>query len=303
MNTTPTPAAAAPDAAPPVTTNVIEGTFSLNDLMLLSPEERAVVEQDMTTGYSDEPTPAAAPEPAPAPVVEAAPAPAAPEPPAVDLNALQAAVKGNEDKLNELASRYDDGEITQAEWREQTRQLMEANANALADIKLHQRAQENANQAWFDLAGRFMKDRGITTPDHHAGFDAVVREIETNYPNLTDAEILDTAYARYFVVAQQMGKPLPSANVTGQPAPHQVTQAKAKKAATDDDDDDDDGENQGLGQPPRTISTIPAQSPGGVANGKFDAINQLIEQGRVYEAESAVSRLSAFEREQYELMG
>lgn len=311
------------------TPETLPETFTLDDLAHLTPAERAAVEADLKDepepeaptepeapakseaelmaeaeaegDPKDAPAPEAAPkeepkaeEPAPAPEPEAQPEqpqaePAPAQTPTYDLNALQQQAQTLADKLKKLDTDYDDGEIGFEEAQRQRAELVDQMADTRADLKLAQREQEaaakQADDAWFAQVGVFLsKHPALQGKDNLALFDKELRTIEQEYPSLPDGGKISLAYERYVPLARAAG--LTVDEVQTEPAPKPAPKQEKKPVAQ---------------QPeiPPTLAGVSAAAGNGAADGKFAALDDLMSQGRVHEAEEALARLSPAQQEEY----
>lgn len=276
MNTTPAP----------IVTDIPEGAFSIEDLEMLHPNERAAVEADMAADKEAAPQDV---QEAPAPVAEApeppadqpaAPAEAAPH---ARLADLQGQVEAAKTALDTLAEKYDDGEITSAEWRTQLAILTARQAQAMAAVTNVQAQVQSADQQWYGMVKTSLDTLGIAPNTAQlAIYDSILRKIEEVYSTLPDAEKISAAEMQY---RQLYGNTSPAPTRAAQPATRTAPQADPEDAAA-------------LGSVPPTISRIPADSYD-PAQGQYQAVNDVISRGDVYAAENALSRMSPADLERF----
>lgn len=264
-----------------VETNIPEGAFSVEDLEMLHPNERAAIEADDAPAQEEGEKAAAEAEAQPEqPPADPAPAaqPAEP-PPHARLAELQGQVDAAKTALDELAQKYDDGEITSAEWREQLTALTAKQAKAMAAVETVQAQVQTADEAWYGMVRQSMERLSIQPQTAQlAIYDSILRKIEEGYPTLPDAEKVRAAEIQY----QQL-----YGGVTPKPTP---TGGQGKPAAPKTPEaDPEDAES--LGTVPPSLAGMPAAAYDG-SEGPHDSVQSLIDRGDVYAAESAIARMS-----------
>jgi hypothetical protein len=277
-----------------VTTDVPEGAFSVEDLLMLNPVERAVVEADMAADLAAKGEPEATVD-APAAVDPAVQAEAAqPTAPAQQptgpaphetLAQAQARAKEAESELAALSQKYDEGEITSADWRTQLAAITAKQADALAEIKVAQDQITLSDQAWNDMVRASLGRLNIERQSVELTiYDSILKSVETNYPMVPDAEKVQMA-ENFFAKHYGGAAPPPAA------APARTSPAAKRPQAHPED-------AEALGTVPPNISTIPAGTYD-PAQGPFDTVQSVIDQGRVYDAEAAFARMTPQQQEDF----
>lgn len=206
------------------------GDFTLADLEGLSQAEQdAVIAMQDAERKANEPV--VLEEPKPVEVEKPAPAPAMKID--VDQDALKATLTGLTDKRDELYDKFNDGELSDEDFRAQNDALADQIADARAETKaialIESQNKNNADAAWFaQIDTLFEKHPELGQDAHAAQFDQVLRLTETNPNNAgkTDAELINIATRSYFAMAEAGGNPVASAAA---PAPNPVKEEKAKR--------------------------------------------------------------------------
>lgn len=118
-------------------------------------------------------------------------APAQPEAPAAlpeipDTSAAQAEVARINDEISALTDRYDNGDLTRAEWMAAQNDLIAKQAAALSEIKAAEKiisaTVEATQKQWYDGLDAY-KAKGneiLWSPEHINGFDAALRLVSAN---------------------------------------------------------------------------------------------------------------------------
>lgn len=285
--------------------------FTLEKLQaLLSQQEIEAMRADDPDMFADEPAAAAAPAPAaPAPAaVQLPPPPEAPpvqqaapvQPPQIDIpdtTDAQAVVAAFDSKMEAVQSKYDDGEITAAEFRAHLSALAKEQAAAQARIDMaaqleaQVQAQKTAaadaeRQQFSDLikAHAARPDKAVFYSDEHrAGWDIALRAVtgDPSLAHLTLAQCIERAEQSYRMnYTATTGKVLP-----GSPVPPQETAKTQLQVRTDERD-----------PPPQTLAGLNGETMGDANASMFAAIDAMTDP---IEAEKAVAALSPGAREMY----
>ena len=258
--------------------------FTLADLEGLSKAEQAAVikAQDDERAAAE-----AAKEPEPV-VQEEEPKQAAPIPQIdVDAAAAKEAIEALAVERATLNEQYADGEISEADFNAKLDDIIDRTAEAKAAGKaadlIQQGTQQAADKAWFDLVGGYM-DRYPELKDqqHLTGFDAALRAVEENQPDLSDAEKVATAHRNYGAYAHSIGAPLTQAP----PAPGGKPSNKLA----------DPGPRPDL---PPTLARTPAADIQSQNDGRYAQVDRLVDSGDVRNAEKAYESMSPAEQEKY----
>jgi hypothetical protein len=212
----------------------------------------------------DEP-PAAAPQQAQEPQPQAQ----APQVQLPDVAAAQAAIEDANAKLAALTEKYDDGELTRAEWQTQQAALIQQQASALAKIELAQtlmnQQQESRAQTWFTKLEAYHAAHPELASDAHIdGWDAALRSVTgapayANLPMEKQMELAHRLYADHVEVTtgQSLSRP-----ASAKPA--------AKQAPTGPRDDP-------RPEAPRTLTGMSGLESAPVDDGTFAAIDRMMD--------------------------
>lgn len=267
------------------TPEIPEGEFSVEDLAMLHPAERAVVEADIAADKAAAETDAPADEQAvaeqtvaAAPPPETPPAPVGP-PPHARAAELQEAIKTHDAALEDLQSKYDDGEITSQDFRAQLSDITAKKAASLADLKAVEVAVQVSDQEWHGLVKQSLGRLDINGPSVDLTiYDNVLKSVETNYPNIPDPQKVQMA-EDWFRRQYRNG-----VAATATP-PAKVAEDRSAKTQVDPED------AEAFANRVPDVGRMPGASydPG---QGQFDSIQSLIDSGKVHEAEAALARLS-----------
>lgn len=273
----------------------------------LTPEELAALEGDDEDdgeddgdgdegGSDDDTAPApidTASDPAPAVVVAApaaAPAAAAPVPGADPLplevvQQINARVgEALAAKLDVAFTRYEDGEITADEYKAETRQINASAAAARSEAEADHRHQ--AYRTVFAQAANAYQAQNpaLWTPEHVTGFDRHVRAVTGNpaYDKMSPQQKLEAAHRLYASEADILGRTAPPVpGKTAAPAPKATVPPRPK------------------GEAPVTLANIPAASANNASEGRFAALDRMVERGDSAGAEAMMAKLSDSERDAY----
>ncbi|GGE24221.1 hypothetical protein SAMN05421774_10867 [Gemmobacter megaterium] len=200
------------------------------------------------------------PEPEPAPAATAVPLP--------DVSAAQQALAEADTKLAELVQKYDDGDLTRAEWDAQQAELVQSKARAMAQIELAQtvlnQQQQARAQAWYaKLDAYHTQHPDLASEAHIDGWDAALRSVTgsaayASLPMEKQIELAHRLYADHVEVT------------TGQ----SITRPNATKQAKPDDAGP---RTDPRPEPPRTLTGLSGAEPGADADdGTFAAIDRMM---------------------------
>lgn len=232
--------------------------------------------------------------------------------PSIDVSAARSVVDGAKAARQELTAKFNDGELSEAEFDEQLEALTDKIADARAEIRDAERqttAQaKDYETAWFAKTGAFMEaNPAFANNEPVAGlgghsrlqlFDAALRRVtgDPGYASLSMSEKINTA-ARLATgfYKQETGEEMlggkPTAKVTTGKTNEQANKAPAKpdKAA---DKRPDPGKRP---DPVRTLGGVTTASSMETDDGRFAAIDRA---GGVM-AEVEFSRMSQAEKDAY----
>lgn len=135
-----------------------------------------------------------------------------------DTTEAEKVIADLDSKLEALSLRYDDGELTAAEMREQTKALIAEQAKAQIQIEQARttvnNAQQTIEQRFFDAQDAYYKAGAaeLMSQEHQSNWDRHLREVTGNpaYSNLTMRQWIELAHRRYADEYQVInGKALP----------------------------------------------------------------------------------------------
>jgi hypothetical protein len=317
MSDTTPAAAAAPTIAPlEVPAHVLAGLpedFTLEQLRETHSDEeiRALASGDdpiitlpgneppPATTAADAPPAAVVPpvedQPPPAQAAPVTPPPSVPMPQKPDTTAMKADVDALEQQITALTTKFDDGDLTLAEFAAQQRELVQQQeaikAEAQRQTAIYQGQMNEVQTAWWGHIDAYKAQHpDLWSPELVQGWDVALKSITNNpaYLNVPMPEKIAMAHAQ-FAVAHKA--------TTGKDLPTQPGNTPAAKAATEQKQD-------GPRQDPRpaapvTLAGLTSAEANGTANTVFGHIDALIDQGRVSEAEAAVAALSEVDRQRF----
>jgi hypothetical protein len=281
-----------------------EGAFSLEDLLMLSPAERASVEADMKEEGIAPPdaTPAdpgavpadpATPDPAPA-VPDATPA-APVVAPHDRLAELQAAEVAAAKAISDLTAKYDDGEMTTAQFQEQIATVATQKAESMAELRTVQQQVQASDDAWFGMVGQAIESLGLKPNTAElAIYDRVLRDVESNYATLPDPE-------KFRVAEMEFRRMFPATPGTAKPAQAQQSQQQRTPDDPDTYEIEPDDKNA-FGTTVPALRRVPPEtySPD---QSRFADIIAMQNAGDVYNVEKALAKLSPAELDRFAQYG
>lgn len=274
MNDTPTQVIAAIDGLP--------DDFTLDDITahLTEVEVEALSAGDDPVITAAQP----APEAAPVPVV---PAPQMQAPP--DTSAAEAALATLDTKLDAIQSQYDDGEMTAADFRAQTRAIIAEQAAAQAQINAAQTVvqanTQQVHQTWFAAVDAYHAAHPyLAQPEHIDAWDAALRAVNSvpDYVKMPEARRLELAHNQYAAHFKAInGTDLPS-------APGKPMAADPKlKPRTDPRE-----------EAPMTLADFSSAAGNDVDDGAFAAIDRMMSINPI-KAEEMLNALPYAQKEAY----
>ena len=254
------------------------------DLRLLSDEERAALEDADTLDEEDTgegEAPDAGEEPAP--VADPAPQAPAEAAPAVDPEAVQAALAEAEQAKEAAFDKYEDGELTRAEYLAELKRIDTEYAGAAAAAALEARQMQERVAGFKQEAIAYLTAvPALKDPAHLEAFDAHVRAVtgDPRSANLTFRQMLEMAHARYAAEAAYLGVTVPPVP-SGKPA----AQKTAQKA-----------------EPPVTLARVPAAAVTSASDGKWGQLQKAVDEGDAATVERIMAGLTEAEREAFASM-
>ncbi len=208
------------------------------------------------------------------------PAPEKPEPLDTDLleEAMAAVDKDIEARIEALTQKYDEAEITTAEFKQQIADLNAGRRDAI---------NEKVGQVKFDQALRafFADNAGLKSDDHIQGLDAAFTAVDLNpaFKGASDREKLDEAHRIYFEQterARQKGwtkLEVPAPKDAAKPA----TPPAQKPAEAQPPEKKPDGKlgykPRPEGEAPKTLARMPASDSSVQGGTKADTIMRLLD--------------------------
>lgn len=253
------------------------------DLRLLSDEERAALDDADTYDDTETGEGEAAPD-------EAAEAPQAADPvqqdtaPPIDPAAVQAALAEAEAAKEAAFERYEDGELTRAEYLAEVKKIDGQYADQAASAAMQARAmQERVANFRTEAVAYLQAVPALKDPAHLEAYDAHVRAVtgDPRSEKLSFRQMLELAHARYLAEAPFLG-------VTVPPLPGKATVAPkpgAKKA-----------------EPPVTLARVPAAAISAASDGKYGQLQKAVDEGDAETVERIMGSLSESEREAFASM-
>lgn len=233
-----------------------------------------------------------------APVKAAAPAPLIEEPPAPepvqipDVTEAQAAIQALDAKLEDLATKYDEGEMTRAEFLAEQKRLATEQAKAQAQIDRAAETMQAANQAvvrhWEQTLEAYKPlASGLWSEQHIGAWDRHLRAV-TNpqgpYASLSRAQQVQLAHRNYATEYETLnGKPL-----DGDAALPTARKAAEKLTPRTDD----------RPEPPPTLAGLNSDSTEEIEDSTFAVLDREIMKDPL-RAEAMFSRMSEDQRERY----
>lgn len=272
-------------------------------------EEPAVEEQAEPEAAATDPEP----EQVPAPVVDDTPDPVLA---LKDTAGLEDKVSGFDDQIEALQQQYDDGELTNADFKARLKELTADQARATVELErtrdANQRAQQDYADAWYGKVQAYtaarpelMDQRPIAGEPNGASayqvFDQALRHINSEagaaqFGHLTMAQRIEAAsilaneYVKT-VAGKELLAPKVEVKAEAEPKPEPKAEAtpaseKAKEPGPRTDP---------RPEPVKTLGGVIAASDNEVEDSRFAAIDAM----DPIAAEAAIARLTPAEREKY----
>lgn len=207
---------------------------------------------------------------------------------------LQAALDDLNKHDNDLFEDYNNGELSEQEYKDQRAALREQSEELLVE-KAQAVAKEKASaEQWQNdvLAYGKQYPEIFASPDLVKAFDAEVRAVTGNaaFSHMSGAEQLKMAHARVAMSPAAYGlKSFPELKGT-KPKEDPKSAAETKKAPQGDDP---------LGKVPQTLAKTPASDTTAANDDPFAALDRLAESGNPEAYEDAIMKLSDDAREAY----
>lgn len=238
------------------------------------------------------------PEPAnPAPVVVDQPDPEPPAPIPVNVTEHRATVDALDTKIADLQEKYDDGELTSIEWRDQLAALVKEQAAAQAALTQAEAImadmapkQEAYRQAWFAKVSAYQDQHAyLASPEHYDAWDAALKMVNTNgaYAKLNITQRIEQAHRIYAAHYEGVeGKSLPT-----KPG---LTAAEKKAEAEKPTGPRKDARPEA----PMTLANLTNAADNGIEDGRFAQIDRIMDSDPL-KAEKMIAALSDADRFEY----
>lgn len=207
-----------------------------------------------------------------------------------DTSAAEKIVAELDAKLEAISSAYDDGEITAAELREQTKALIAEQAQAQVQIEQARAtvstAEQSVYQKFFDAQDAYYKAGadGLMSQEHVKDWDRHLREVTGNpaYQSLTMRQWIELAHRRYADEYQVIhGKPLPIPVPTAE-------QAKPKLEARTDP----------RPEPVQTLAAVNGDTSDAIRDSRAAQLDKIAQEDPI-KAESMLDGMSQDELDNY----
>ena len=185
-------------------------------------------------------------------------------------------VDGYEAKLAGLDTQFENGEVTLKEYNSQREALLKQQLKA--EISAEQKKQAD-DQKWQWEIERFMEDNATYRQDPilYAALDAAIKALANQAEHASKA-------GRWFLAeAHRQVQSRFAAPATAPSAPAKTVTKPGSRAA----------------DVPRTLSTLPAAADNGAGNDEFSSIENLLNTGKVMEAERLLARLTPEQQARY----
>lgn len=242
------------------------------------------------------PPPAETPPVAQTPPQDAKPEPAAATPAPHDrLAALQTAETAAKAEIGELTAKYDDGDLTSAQFHEQLAAISDKRAEALAEIRQVQKQVADSDAQWFGMIGSSLESLAIKPNTAEiAIYDRIVKNAETQYPHLPDAEKIRLAEIEFRAMFSGAA---PAKNANPPPA------ARPGAAPSDPDTYEiDPDDKNAFGNTVPSLRRVPTE--GYTPNhSEFADIAALIESGDVAKYEQRLAKLTPEQLDRFTAYG
>jgi len=213
-------------------------------------------------------------------------APATLTPPDVDLAAVNKTIEDGNAAMDALLDKYNDGDLSEEEYKEQNRALARDIAKAESQIETVRAFEKQVADQWSNDAKEYVQAHGLDKGDVLQHYDTAVRTITSNpaYDHLTNAQVLALAHKSLEAQAEILGVTVPSMQ-----APAKAPEAKTAPAKKE----------QTLGDAPPTLAKVSANEAIDPANDTpFAALNRLAERDPV-SFEIQFARLTSEQQDAY----
>lgn len=197
-------------------------------------------------------------------------------------------------QLDELAAKFDEGDLTAKELRAQSRALEDQRQELREQIIRADVARDAAVQAWHGHVGQFIAENPAYKPgtDAFAMLDDEVKRLQVRTENPFDPSLLKKAHQSLVAKARA----LLGQSGNDDPAPKAD---EKKKAAAETRKPGSRQPKSAIGEIPQTLAQVPASDTVEVDDGgKFGYLDRLSDSDPV-KYEQALARLSQAERDAY----
>lgn len=251
--------------------------LTADDLALLSPEvQKELADEQKAIEAAAEAEAAATAEAERIAAEEAAAVTAAAAekdtPQVVDTAVHQDEITAVKAERDALLQQYDEGELSADDYEKQHAALTQREVDATIVIQKAEADELAANQAsagaWdATISAHMTAYPELSTPQHNAAFDQMIKTIDAATPGLSDSDLLNQAHQRYSAFAFANGNPL-----TSTPADEKDPDAKAGEAG----DKAVDETAKTRPAPIPTLAGAPAADSNAPTDGTFAAIDKTL---------------------------
>lgn len=192
-----------------------------------------------------------------------------------NLQPLQKAVEDATQERKQIIDQYEDGDLSEEEYRQQIDAVEDKITDAKSDLKLANRDHEKINKAWGDACRSYLKNHmpGLSKDEAMlTAFDGTVRAITSQpaFAQLSFEQILRQAHANLEFNAEALGLKNVPPVANRKPAKKTEKKPETKKKAEKETDKTD------LGKTPTTLADVPASDVAAVTDdGSFASLAKL----------------------------
>lgn len=212
-----------------------------------------------------------------------------------DYNEVHAKLSENTNKIKELRDSYKDGDLTDAEFDERMDALTAERDAVTADKARIDAYTAELDRAWKQTAREFVTERGFAGNTQAVGLlnnEVKLLSQDPAFARLSDRKILEAAHRSLVVKAEVLGHadavpPLPDAAPKAAPKAEDAP-APAPAPAADP-----------MRQPPKTLRDVPSSDVAAVDDGRFAALERLMQSDDPEVVENALAQMSEDERDRF----
>lgn len=198
-------------------------------------------------------------------------------------------------QLDDLAAKFDEGDLTAKELRAQSRALEDQRQELREQIIRADVARDAAIQNWRSHVGQFIADNPAYKQgtDAFAMLDDEVKRLQVRTENPFDPALLKKAHLSLVAKARAL------LGQSGNDDPAPKADQQQKKTATEPKKPGSRQPKSAIGEIPQTLATVPASDTVSVDDGgKFGYLDRLSDRDPV-KYEQALAKLSQAERDAY----